>query len=147
MAPTEDVKGEGFEVVGHQPPVDEGKDEPSAEGKEKAEKPTAGTPSEGETTTPPEQELRPLDVHAVLRVCIGQLSAAAWQLMGLQPDPFTNTIRKDIPQARIAIDAASTLMDKLLPNLEGQEARDYQSLLTDLRLNFLKQSGEGPKSE
>ncbi len=35
-----------------------------------------------------------------------------------------------------------TLVEKLLPHVQGQEARDYQNILTNLRLNFVKQSEE-----
>jgi len=93
------------------------------------------------------QERRPLDVYAVLRVSIVQLSGVAWQMMGLQADPFTNEVRKDIEQARLAIDAAAALVDKLIPHVQGQEVRDYQSLITDLRLNFVKQSGDEAKTD
>ena len=96
-----------------------------------------------ETAEAPQEPPRPLDVYAILRVSIAQLSSIAWQLMGLQPDPFTDKIRKDLDQARIAIDATAALVEKLQPHLQGQEAKDYQSLLTDLRLNFVKQSGGG----
>ncbi len=91
----------------------------------------------------PKQPPQPFDVYTVLRFCIAQLAAVAWQKMGLQADPLTNEVHKDLDQARLAIDCAAALMDKLQPHLEGQEARDYQSLLTDLRLNFLNQSQEG----
>jgi hypothetical protein len=98
--------------------------------------------AEEEAELPQEPPL-PLDVYAVLRVSIAQLASIAWQLMGLQPDPFTNKIRKEMDQARIAIDATAALVEQLRPHLQGQEAKDYQSLLTDLRLNFVKQSAEG----
>ena len=106
------------------------------------------SPHEEETPETPadqpreEPQLAPLDVRTLLRLALAQLAAAAWQKMGLQPDPFTNTIVKDLEQARLAIDAAAALLEKLLPHLHGQEARDYQTLLTDLRLNFVKQSEE-----
>lgn len=96
----------------------------------------------GEEGAPPEQELEPLDVYALLRLTVAQLSAAAWQKMGFQPDPFTNALHRDIVQARVAIDCVGLLAEKLLPQLHGQEARDLQSMLTDLRLNFVRQSEE-----
>jgi hypothetical protein len=89
-----------------------------------------------------EEPLRPLDVYSVLRISVAQLSAVAWQMMGLQPDPFTKEVRKDNAQARVAIDATAALLEKLRPHLKGQEARDYETILTDLRLNFVKQCGE-----
>jgi hypothetical protein len=102
---------------------------------------------EGEAPEPPTEEtadttepLTAIDVHSVLRISIAQLAGVAWQMMGLQPDPFTNEIRKDTAQARIAIDAAAALVELLKPHIQGQEARDYQNLLTDLRMNFVSHS-------
>ncbi len=127
MASEENVKGEGFEILGHQPP--ESKPE------EPAPEPPAETP-EGESVPLPK-----LDVYAVMRVSLAQFAAVAWQKMGLQADPFTNQIEKDVEQARLAIDIVATLVERLLPHLQGQEARDFQNLLTDLRLNFVRQTG------
>lgn len=124
MTSHEEVKGEGFEMVDHEPskrPEDE---------KAQTQKET----QEGEEKVPS------LDVYSVLRICVAQLSGIAWQMMGLQPDPFTNTMRKDIAQARVAIDATAALIEQLKPHLQGQEAKDYQNLLTDLQLNFVTHS-------
>jgi hypothetical protein len=126
MASQDETKGEGFEILGHEAPKE-------AEPKERA----AGSPGEvsGEA-----EKVAALDVWSVLRICVAQLAGIAWQMMGLQPDPFTNTVRKDMAQARVAIDAAAALVEQLLPHLQGQEAKDYQVLLTDLRLNFVTHS-------
>ncbi len=128
MTDKEDVHGEGFEMLGHESP--EAGEEPAP-----AEAPEAATPPEGEPPVP-----QP-DVYLLLQVSIMQFASLAWQKMGLQPDPFSNTIDRDIEQARLAIDAAGALVERLLPHLQGQQARDYQTLLTDLRLNFVRQSG------
>lgn len=103
-----------------------------------AEQPTPS--ADEEAAEEPAEMLQPLDVYSLLRLSFAQLATAAWQKIGLQPDPFTNTIVKDINQARLAIDAAADLLKHLQPRLQGQEARDYQTMLTDLRLNFVKQS-------
>jgi hypothetical protein len=136
MPEQEDVQGEGFQIVGHETQKTE---EPQVE------EPPAGEPeveAPAEETPPGVGELPRIDVYAVLHVSIAQLAAVAWQKMGLQADPFTNQIEKDIEQARLAIDAAAGLIEKLQPKLEKQQARDYQNLLTDLRLNFVRQSGD-----
>ncbi len=124
MASQEETKGEGFEILGHETPK-----EPGAEQAESREE----TAEEAEKVTA-------LDVYSVLRICVAQLAGIAWQMMGLQPDPFTNTMHKDITQARVAIDATAALIEQLRPHLHGQEAKDYQTLLTDLQLNFVTHS-------
>jgi hypothetical protein len=130
MPSPEDVKGEGFEVLGHQEP-------------EQTEEEAPGQEEPGAKEAGPVQ---PLDVYMALRVAIAQLAGVAWQMLGLHADPLTGAVHKDVEQARIAIDATAVLVEKLLPHLQGQEARDYQSLLTDLRLNYVKRAGE-PKPE
>ena len=116
----------------------------AAESQDRPEQPDtqAGEAAAGEEAEVPEEAPRPLDVYAVLRISVAQLAGVAWQMMGLQADPFTKTIHKDTAQARVAIDATEALIEKLKPHLQGQEARDYQALLTDLRLNFVRQSEE-----
>lgn len=139
MPSPEEVNGEGFRIIGHEEPAEE-KHGPQA---------AAEAPAEG-AEAPPDQEpgqaaapeLRPLDVWSVLHVCIGQLAGVAWQTMGLRADPFTNKMTKDLGQARVAIDATAALVELLLPQVQGQEKRDLQALLTDLRLNFVRQQGE-----
>lgn len=114
-----------------------------SEDETRAEEP-APSPPEGKPAEQAAGEPRqPIDAYAVVKFCIAQLAAVAWQKMGLQADPVTNHVHKDIDQARLAIDSAAALLEKLQPHLQGQEARDYQSLLTDLRLNFLNQSQQG----
>jgi len=136
MPEQEDVQGEGFQILGHEAQKAE---EPQLEEQPGAE---PGAEAQGEEAPPGAGELPRIDVYAVLHVSIAQLAAVAWQKMGLQADPFTNQVEKDIEQARLAIDAAAGLIEKLQPKLEKQQARDYQNLLTDLRLNFVRQSGD-----
>ncbi|UCC68445.1 MAG: DUF1844 domain-containing protein [Armatimonadota bacterium] len=148
MTSDEDAKTQNSQTPGP-----EGEDpSPPAEPEPKPEQADAQAaeapePPAEEQPEAPQEPPQPLDVYAVLRISIAQLAGVAWQLMGLQPDPFTNKLRKDVDQARIAIDATAALVEQLQPNLRGQEARDYQTLLTDLRLNFVKQSGEEAKQE
>ena len=145
MTSHDDLKGEGFEVLGH--------DEPKPhEAAEEEEKPASAEGPEGEAPEPPAEEMAEpqgnvtgMDVYSALRISIAQLAGVAWQMMGLQPDPFTNEIRKDTAQARIAIDAAAALVEQLKPHVQGQEARDYQNILTDLRMNFVSHSTDEGK--
>jgi len=144
MPSPEEVNGEGFRIIGHEEPAEE-KHGPQAAAEapaEGAEAPPDREPGRqpGEEAAGP--ELRPLDVWSVLHVCIGQLAGVAWQTMGLRADPFTNKMSKDLGQARVAIDATAALVELLLPQVQGQEKRDLQALLTDLRLNFVRQQGE-----
>jgi hypothetical protein len=132
MSSQDEVKGEGFEIIGQEESKRRRGEEAEVEsGEPAAQPPDSSTPAS-------------VDVYTLLRISIAQLASIAWQMMGLQPDPFTNQVRKDINQARVAIDAAAALVEQLKPHLQGQEAREYQTLLTDLRLNFVSHSAEKP---
>jgi hypothetical protein len=111
------VEGDGFQILDHEEPVAPEGQAPTADAFPRIEVPT------------------------MLQIVAAQLAEVAWQKMGLRADPFTNRVEKDIAQARLAIDALAALLGVLLPHVEGQPARDLQSLLTDLRLNFVRQSG------
>ena len=154
MTSHDEVKGEGFEIIDHQQPEGRPDDAPreSAPGAQEHPAHPTGGPSTGSGSPPSTAEGLPrakptggglvsVDVYAILRISIAQLACIAWQMMGLQPDPFTNQLRKDLLQAKVAIDAAAALVDLLKPHVHGQEARDHQALLTDLRLNFVSHSG------
>lgn len=135
------VAGEGFQVLDHEEP------EPSAP-EESAEQTQddGGQGADSALGGEPEQAA-PIDVYSVLRLSVAQLAGVAWQMMGLQPDPFTNQVRKDMAQARVAIDAAAALVEHLKPHLQGRESRDYDTLLTDLQLNFVSHFQEKPEAE
>jgi len=81
----------------------------------------------------------PVDVFTVVRTCIALLDNQAWQAMGLRPDPMTGAIVKDLEQARIAIDSIAVLLDRIQGHLKEPEARELATLLTNLRLNFVRQ--------
>lgn len=156
MASQDEVKGEGFEVLGHEEKADQEKGAREGHAGQAHEEDLHGEGFEVLGHTEPEggdaQEESPagdtgmkaIDVYSVLRLSVAQLAGVAWQMLGLQPDPFTNVVRKDPQQARIAIDATAALVELLKPHLQRQEKRDYESLLTDLRLNFLSHSDEKP---
>ena len=88
---------------------------------------------------PPEAEVHPVNVLAVLRTCIALLENHAWQAMGLRPDPITGQVLKDLEQARLAIDSIAVLVDRMQPHLREAEARELGTLLVNLRLNFVRQ--------
>jgi len=82
----------------------------------------------------------PVNVYQVLAIMVDQLAGLAWQKMGLQHDMVTGQIAKDPQQAKVAIDACADLCKHLDPELDSDDRRRLQSLLNDLRINFLDQS-------
>jgi len=96
-------------------------------------------PKEGRTEekdTPKE----PIDVYALVAISLEQFIGVAWQKLGLHPDPLTHKIEKDLAQAKIAIDIAAKLAEILEPKLDDADKRTTQSIISDLRINFVKQA-------
>lgn len=97
---------------------------------------------EGATTTEakPEPEMKLPTVPELVRLRIAELSELAWIHMGLVANPFTHLVVKDLPQARLAIDCAAALVEQLQPHLDDREKRELQTLLANLRINYVQQS-------
>ena len=87
-----------------------------------------------------EQQAPPLvaDVYSIAKWVIGMMAAAAWQYMGVQVNPATGKIEKDLVQARIAIDTVVFLGDKIAPYVDETGRREVRALINDLQVNFVQ---------
>lgn len=81
-------------------------------------------------------------MYTLISVSVEQLASVAWQKMGLQSDPLTGKIEKDLSQARVAVDAVADLVRHLEPVLDEDDRRSVQNMLRDLRVNFVQHSKE-----
>lgn len=98
--------------------------------------------SESEVTEQPVGAPRdPLSVETVLAIMVEQMASMAWQKMGLQPDPVTGTIEANHAEAKLAIDVCSSLTGFLLPSLDESDRRRIESLMRDLKINFVQSQG------
>jgi hypothetical protein len=79
------------------------------------------------------------NAYDILNSSIAMFSSYAWRAMGLMPDPHTKKVEQDLEQARIAVDCAALLVEKLETRLQENEKRELRSLIQDLRINFVKQ--------
>ena len=86
---------------------------------------------------PTPESKEPLSVYAVLATFVDQMSAIAWQKLGLQHDFITGKLEPDVEQARVAIDVVAKMVDLLEAECDEQDRRQLQSLVRDLRLNFV----------
>ncbi|MCS7066388.1 MAG: DUF1844 domain-containing protein [Fimbriimonadales bacterium] len=82
------------------------------------------------------------DVPTLLQYTLHLYIAAAWQMMGLVPDPLTHQIRTDLQQAKIAIDCADFLAGQLRPFVEESIMRELQRQIRDLKVNFVARISE-----
>ncbi len=80
-------------------------------------------------------------VYDHIAVVLDQMAGVAWQKLGLQPDIVTGKIEPDLDQARVAIDIVSFLAGKLEPQLDADDQRTIQSLVRDLKINFVQKGG------
>jgi len=94
----------------------------------------------GSGVTQEEPQVQRVDADSLIKSFIGILSAHAWQWLGLVKNPLTGQIEKDLSQAKIAIDTMATLIISIEPRLQSAEKTELQAVLSDLRMNFVKQS-------
>lgn len=93
-----------------------------------------------------EGQEQPANVVALLRWMVGVLAGGAWQNLGLVPHPATKKVERNLDDARLAIDAAAALIDQLKPRIDEQERRELDTLLANLRLNFVEQKAKAESS-
>ncbi len=82
----------------------------------------------------------PLQAVDLLRWCVSLLASSAWQAMGLLPDQATKKTERKLDDARLVIDATGALIDQLRPRVDASELRELETLLANLRLNFVEQT-------
>lgn len=85
-------------------------------------------------------ELPVASVYDILQFVAGMLSEQAWQKMGLRLAPGQKEMTKDMTQAKLAIDTIAFIVDKLHPHIGENERKALRGLLSDLQLNFVRQS-------
>lgn len=90
------------------------------------------------------EEPKPIGVYDLLAVMLDQCGSVAWQKLGLQPDPITGKIEKDLAEAKIAIDVCAYLSDQLEATLDDDDRREVHNLVRNLRLNYVEKTKDGP---
>ncbi len=71
---------------------------------------------------------------STLVLSIGSSAAMA---LGLAPNPMTNKLEKDLNLARFNIDLLRMLRDKTRGNLNADEQKFIESIVTDLQMKFV----------
>ena len=89
----------------------------------------------------PEQELfkEPVRVKDLLFMYILSLESKAWAYLDLIAHPETQKHKKDLSEAKLAIDAIDVLYKIYGEQWSADEKKDIQIRLTNLRLNFVKE--------
>lgn len=130
---------ESFSVVDKRR-VNEDAGAPSEE-ESRAEDETPHTPSTEEESAPPFQEQLPsLKVRDRLLMCFDILHQGAWIALGLVADPASGEPKKDLAQAKIAIDTAAFVASQVEAELDEDTRRELKRVVSDLQVNFVRQS-------
>jgi hypothetical protein len=93
-----------------------------------------------ETKKGPEDNLmdEPVEVKDLILMTMLSLEGKAWAYLGLTSHPETKKPKKDLEQAKLAIDSIDVLYKMIEPKLSNEEKKQVQVSLTNLRLNFAK---------
>ena len=73
--------------------------------------------------------------------------STAMQGMGKIKNPVTDKIEGNLEQASQAIDMMEMLQDKTKGNLSEELNKMMESILTNLRLNYVEEAGKADKKE
>ena len=82
-------------------------------------------------------------VTGVLWTSVQLLTNRAWSSMGLIPNPVTREIQRDLNEAKRAIDVLTDMVKHLQADTSAEEKRELQNMLSDMRINFVRQSNSG----
>lgn len=107
--------------------------QPKDTSEEKKEKEVEGE----EKGSPQAVDISSLDTYTTLKLFMGVLAGTAWRNLGLVVNPRTSKIEKDMNQARVAIDIFEFIFKQIEGKLAEEEKRQLNSLLSDLKINFV----------
>lgn len=112
---------------------------PEPEEKEVEEKKETPEPEKEEQKAPPLLD-EPIPVTDYLYMMIASLDAKAWAYMDFIVHPETQKHKKDLAQAKNAIDALDAMYKIIQDQLTPEQKKDIETRITNLRLNFVKTS-------
>lgn len=90
--------------------------------------------------TPDQEETPPLP-EINFSTFVVSLNASALLHLGAIEDPTTGQTNKNLPMAKQTIDILSMLEEKTAGNLKPEETNLLKSILYDLRIIYVKESG------
>ena len=83
-----------------------------------------------------------IDVYQLLAEVVQTFAEVGWVKMGLHADPISGKVDRDLTQAKVAIDVATQCVQALEPQLDDDDRRRLNSLLRDLRINYIQRASE-----
>lgn len=74
---------------------------------------------------------------------ISSLHGAAMMQMGKMKNPQTGTLERNLEQAELTIDMIDMLKEKSKGNLSGEEQRFIDTVLSEVKINFVDEKNKG----
>lgn len=87
-----------------------------------------------------QEELPEPSVYDVLQFVAGMIAEQAWYHLGVRLAPGQKEPKKDLVQARIAIDTVAYISEQLEPHIEENVRKALKATISDLKINFVRQS-------
>ena len=97
-----------------------------------SETPTSDTSKNGDQSQGHNQGL-----EANFSTLVLSIGSSAAMALGLAPNPMNNKLEKDLNLARFNIDLLRMLRDKTRGNLNADEQKFIESIVTDLQMKFV----------
>jgi len=119
---------------------EQGAPRPENEPEASAHAASEGSPPSSGGAGPQAIPLGALPTADVLVWNLSLLAGKAWEGMGLVPNPLTNKVEKNLDEARLAIDAFAAIFEVLRLRIEEPTRREMETVLTNLRINFVEKS-------
>jgi hypothetical protein len=85
--------------------------------------------------------------QALFAQLIVMLHGAAMQHMGKIKNPLSDKIERDLTQAQFSIDMLDMIQEKTRGNLSSEEERFLQSLLQELKLNYVDEINKDQQNQ
>jgi hypothetical protein len=85
------------------------------------------------------ESLAEIGVYGLLRFFLGLLAQQAWVALGVQA--AGGELRPNLPEAKVAIDTLAFMAEKLAADLDASEKRELDTLLANLRVNYIQRAG------
>lgn len=82
--------------------------------------------------------LIPKDIYSSIQMMIASLGQQAWVCMGMQANPMTGNIEKDLKQAKVAVDCVTAMTDIIKPHVAEQQKLELETLKQNLQLNLIQ---------
>lgn len=89
-----------------------------------------------------------IDQNSIMFISlVSSLGSQAWIQMGKMKNPATDKIERNLDAASMSIDMLAMLKEKTSGNLSDEEANLLERTLSDLRMNFVQESGKEPEED